>query len=303
MCHRQKLILLGHRLTYPPFRDRISSGEKNEDTFQTAKKQSTFDPGASLLRNCYFKELSGDSDRGILHNKAHHHTDFEIHILADGAQTYEWNDENVRLCDGDFVIFPPSVRHRSVENSENMRKYSVTFKSEVFDTNRVLCGRISDEILAAVRFVVSECASPTVFSEHLCLNRIFEMALLLFRLCGFEESPVKNLPESTDERLVLAKKYIADNIEQPISVSDISSYCYLSEKQITRLFIKNEGISPARYINRERMKKICELIREKDLSFKEISLRFGYANECYFNTAFKKHSGMSPGQYRKMYKK
>ncbi len=271
--------------------------------FKQPKEPSASALGASLLRNCYFKELSWDSDRGILHNKAHHHTDFEIHILADGTQIYEWNGENVTLCKGDFVLFPPGVRHRSVENSENLRKYSITFKCEVFETNQVLCGKISDEMRAAVRFVATECVCPTVFSAQLCLNRIFEMTLLLFRLCGFEESSVKNLSESTDERLVLAKKYIADNIEQPISVSDISSYCYLGEKQITRLFIKNEGISPAKYINRERMKRICELIREKDLSFKEISLRFGYANECYFNTAFKKHSGMSPGQYRKMYKK
>lgn len=270
--------------------------------FKQKKDAKTTFP-QNFLSNCYFKELTAASDHGIMSVRPHHHTDYEVHIILEGRQIYESCGECVEINEGEFIIFPPSVRHKLIKNSENLRKYSIVFKSDLFEKDKAFYGKISDEVKYALDFVVSECASPTVFSAQLCINRIFETVLLLFRLCGIKESPSEQLPESSDERIVLAKKYISDNIEQPISVRDISGYCYLSEKQMSRLFIKSEGIPPASYITKARMERICELIIEDELTFKEISLRFGYANECYFNTAFKKYSGMSPGQYRKMYKK
>lgn len=258
---------------------------------------------SSIISNCYFKELFGESDRKIINIRAHHHTDYEIHMVFDGHQIYECDGKSVRLGKGDFVIFPPGVRHKSLENSEDLHKYSLTFKSDFFESQKMLCGKTTDHINESLEFVAKESASPTVFSAQLCINRIFETVILLFRLCGFKEQPQEKSIERFDERLSLAKKYISDNLEQPLAVSDVAGYCYLSNKQLTRLFVSNEGLSPAKYITNERMKRICELIIDEDISFKEISIRFGYASECYFSTAFKKHSGMSPGYYRKMHKK
>lgn len=255
------------------------------------------------MSNCYFKELFGDSDRKIISIRAHHHTDFEIHVVFDGYQIYECDEKAIRLDKGCFIIFPPGVRHKSLENSEDLHKYSFTFKSDYFASSRMLHGKTTQYIDNSLEFVAKESLYPTVFSESLCINRIFETTLLLFRICGFKEQSREKTVQSYDERLVLAKKYISDNLEQALSVSDISGYCYISNKQLTRLFVSNEGISPAKYITRERMKKICELIVDGNLTFREISDRFGYANESYFSTAFKKHSGVSPGLYKKMHKK
>ncbi len=268
------------------------------------KKEAEFPQDSGIaFSNCYFKELFGDSDCGIINIRAHHHTDFEIHVIFDGYQTYECDGKTTRLDKGDFIIFPPGVRHKSVENSENLHKYSFTFKSDYFEGSHMFHGKTTEYINQSLEFVAKESLCPTFFSSALCINRIFETTLLLFRLCGFKEQPQERVEEAFDERLTLAKKYISDNLEQPLSVGDVSNYCYLSSKHLTRLFLKGEGISPAKYIMRERMKRICELIIDGDLNFKEISARFGYANECYFSTAFKKYSGVSPGLYKKMHHK
>lgn len=268
------------------------------------KKDAVFPKAlSSVISNCYFKELFGDSDRKIINIRAHHHTDFEIHVIFGGYQIYECADEVIRLEKGDFIIFPPHIRHKSVENSENMHKFSFTFKSEYFECDHMLHGKTTDYINQRLEFVAKESLCPKVFSESLCINGIIETTLLLFRICGFKEQPQKKADEAFDERLALAKKYISDNLEQPLAVSEVSNYCYLSSKQLTRLFISGEGMSPAKYITRERMKKICELILEEDITFKEISAKFGYASECYFSTAFKKHTGVSPGLYKKMHQK
>ena len=99
--------------------------------------------------------------------------------------------------------------------------------------------------------------------------------------------------------LAIAKQYVIDNADQQLSVSEISDYCYLSEKQLTRLFAA-DGITPADFIRKEKIKLIEGYLNEGKLSLREISEKLSFANEYYFNTFFKKYSGMTPGEYRKM---
>ena len=260
-------------------------------------------PAGGILRDCYFKELAGDCDRSIISARSHHHSEFEIHIVIKGHQIYETEYENICLSEGEFVIFPPKFKHRSTESDDRMKKYSITFKSDIFETNKAFCGKINSDIINNIAFITSESENDGCFSPMLVHNRIFETVLLLFRIGGFKELKLPKPDMESDERMALAEKYISDNIEHSVTVNDIASYCYLSTKQLTRIFLKYKNTTPAAYINAERMTRIRTLVTESNLTFKEISRNFGFSDECYFNAAFKKHNGMSPGQYRKMHGK
>ena len=130
-------------------------------------------------------------------------------------------------------------------------------------------------------------------------NSILEILILSFRLSGIKENEKKTQSDE-NATLAIAKQYIDDNIEAGLSVADVSAYCYLSTKQLTRLFNKFENISPGEYIISRRIKLIENLLADHSLSLKQISTRMHFDNEYYFNTFFKKHSGMPPGEYRKM---
>ena len=84
------------------------------------------------------------------------------------------------------------------------------------------------------------------------------------------------------------------------NVTDVSKYCYLSAKQLTRIFQRFEGISPGEYVINKRIKRIEKLLADQNLTLKQIGSMMNFANEYYFNTFFKKYSGMPPGEYRKM---
>lgn len=60
---------------------------------------------------------------------------------------------------------------------------------------------------------------------------------------------------SVDNRFVIASKFILDNIERNLSVADVAFYCHLSPRQLTRIFLDAEGVSPAKYINGKKWKK------------------------------------------------
>ena len=105
--------------------------------------------------------------------------------------------------------------------------------------------------------------------------------------------------ETEDHRLSIAKQYIEDNIERSISLSELAAYCYLSEKQLTRIFRQGEGVSAAEYVRQRRCRKIEELLAGSDLTLCAISEQMGFSSEYYFNAFYKKYAGMTPGAYRK----
>lgn len=130
-------------------------------------------------------------------------------------------------------------------------------------------------------------------------NIILEILVLSFRISGIKENE-KYIQRDENATISMAKQYIDDNIETVLSVSDVSAYCYLSTKQLTRLFKKFEDTSPGEYIIGKRVKHIEKLLAVPSLSLKQISIIMNFENEYYFNTFFKKHSGMPPGEFRKM---
>ena len=56
------------------------------------------------------------------------------------------------------------------------------------------------------------------------------------------------------------------------------------------------------YISSQRMKKAEQMLAGSDLTVKTISAECGFANEYYFSNFFKNYYGLSPSEYRKIFK-
>jgi len=105
-----------------------------------------------------------------------------------------------------------------------------------------------------------------------------------------------------DVRLSDAKQYIKDNLNFNITCNQVAQHCYISVKQLSRIFMKYEGVTLMKYITMAKTEAAEQLLSDSDFSLKEISEKLGFCNEYYFNTFFKKNAGLSPGDYRKALK-
>lgn len=54
-----------------------------------------------------------------------------------------------------------------------------------------------------------------------------------------------------------------------------------------------------RYLTRWRMCRAAALLRSTEGSIADVTSRVGYASEVAFSKAFKRHTGLAPGVYRK----
>lgn len=250
------------------------------------------------IENCYFKRISTDRDGFAITKKAHLHRGFELHIIAQGFQEYDIEGRKYRVEKGEFLLIYPSVLHTALGSDKNTVKFAATFNRSAEEQ---LCfkGGLSDRMWESIDCILSDSENPSDASPLLIENRIFELILSVFRLSGEKEKAVAQASEE-NATLLLARQYIDDNIERAPSVAEVAKYCYLSPKQLTRIFKTAYGMTPGEYIINGRVGKIEKLLSDPTLSLRDISEIMGFNNEYYFSTFFKKHGGSPPGEYRKM---
>lgn len=258
---------------------------------------------------CYFKKLYIGADSGKIIRTAHHHTFFESHFLIQGKMTYHFDREKIDLKQGSFILIPPKLKHRVDDVEKNILKYSILFTFTDPEENALfqslsggvpLHAPISESLLESLEYISAETEKNKELSDILISNRIFEIICALARINGFKEGKSNRKQNKEDMRLNLAKQYIEENLCYPLNCSDVSTYCHISSRQLSRIFLKNCGKSLSEYIHKKKIEEAERLVAETDLTFREISENLGFGNEYYFNTFFKKHAGMSPGEYRKV---
>ena len=71
----------------------------------------------------------------------------------------------------------------------------------------------------------------------------------------------------------------------------------MSETYFRRIFSKNFGISPIRFINNLKIDRARELLASGLYTISNVAELSGFHDESYFSREFKKHSGKTPKEY------
>lgn len=95
-----------------------------------------------------------------------------------------------------------------------------------------------------------------------------------------------------------AIKYIGVNIGEKIYVKNIASECGISEGHLCRIFKKHTGYSIVDYINMTKIDFSKKLLETTDTPIPEVAESSGIGDEKYFHRLFKKHTNMTPKEYR-----
>ena len=83
-----------------------------------------------------------------------------------------------------------------------------------------------------------------------------------------------------------------------LNVSKIADHFQINLSYLSKFFKKQTGQGLLDYINKVRIEKAKEILREDTLSIKEISKKVGFYNSNAFIRVFKKYEGITPGKYR-----
>ena len=105
-------------------------------------------------------------------------------------------------------------------------------------------------------------------------------------------------PTSTLVKQVLA--YLHQNYTQTVTRKDIAAAVGVSENYLSQIFCKEMTLSPWDYLNRFRIQRAKELLVQSDETITQIATRVGFNDSGYFSRVFRKHTGQSPMDFRKL---
>ncbi len=139
----------------------------------------------------------------------------------------------------------------------------------------------------------------SAFSVDCLLTEMVMAILTQFPNTGSEKIQQRSHFGSFPHHIVKAKALFRDHIiDQDFDLDDLSQECGLSKFHLIRLFKKETGVSPAKYLNQIRIDLSKQLLRTTQKSVIEISQDSGFRDLSAFNKAFKKLTGQSPTSYR-----
>ena len=100
------------------------------------------------------------------------------------------------------------------------------------------------------------------------------------------------------ERVAKVVAWILDNLGRDIGIDAVADQAAMSARSIHRLFVRELGVAPARFIERARVDMARRLLEESDMRVETIARRCGLGSEERLRRAFHRCMGMSPRSYQ-----
>lgn len=294
----------------------------------------------SILRIAEYYTMSGkrhsftgaDISLPLIYSGGFHNYNYSMeldkHIHEIGPElTYvmkgfaEWqldNGSKLEQSGGTLAIVPRNIRHRGGEGVItpcwlfwyllDLRDKAAAQKNTTFNTPEM-------ELIFETFSIKSGRVIPAIPSIEGHFARLLELlrrepgnpwhaAEMRLVLCQIILDTAKSLAGSTtlrDDSLAMrAREYMKKHISSDMAVDDIAAACGLSESQFARRFKKTAGVTPADYLQRLRIEEACRILRTSGGSITEIAFKLGFSSSQYFSTVFKRYTGMTPCNYKKM---
>ena len=110
---------------------------------------------------------------------------------------------------------------------------------------------------------------------------------------------MKELADS-DDIIARVEAYIQAHFRENINREDVAAIAYITPNYLSKQFRNKKGMNLREYINQIRIEEAKRLLLTTNLSVSEVAGLSGYENISYFSTVFRKHTGMSPIDWRNL---
>ncbi|WP_414530498.1 helix-turn-helix transcriptional regulator [Nodularia chucula] len=149
---------------------------------------------------------------------------------------------------------------------------------------------------------ILNCPYQGVFKRIYLESKVLELLVLQFeQLQGQQKTSSTHLKFRTAdiERLHLAKAIVQQELEHPPTLIDLARLVGLNDFKLKQGFRHLFGTTVFGYLHTCRMLQAQQLLSDRSLGIAEVAQRVGYTSPSRFCQAFKRHTGMTPRDFRR----
>ncbi len=151
----------------------------------------------------------------------------------------------------------------------------------------------AEKYIRAVHKVLCNPKSPLKNKDSSCGIIIHKM------LSDLYENIQSTKSKQSDNIAFEIRAYLDQKICEKVTLDNIVDTFFVSKTRLIHLFQKNFGVSPYQYLISQRINMACSLLKNSNLSVREIAEILQFADPHYFSNFFKNKIGISPVDYRK----
>lgn len=258
----------------------------------------------------------------FIHFPAHRHNFIEVLYVCQGQLTNVIGGREVVIRKGELLFLNQFTRHEILPAGKDDIAINFMILPEFFDVAYTMAGNnnvLADFLVNVLRqdeergeylhFRVSEVLQIQNLLENMIYslvtgngdqNRINQttMGLIFLYLLESVQYVEMRVPNQYENMISMTT---LDYIEQQYRTATLTELCAklnLPMHVLSKMIKKNTGFNFKELLQRKRLNKAVELMRETDLPVSDIIAAVGYENGSYFHRVFKERYHMTPRAFR-----
>lgn len=215
-------------------------------------------------------------------------------IFPGGKRVYNFGNKKLRVNKNCIVYFPKGSDY-SINVFEHYDCYAINFdfSDEYSFEPFVFEIKHSENYLPHFKNANKLSYHPEAPNQHKIKAELYE---IIYKM----QTEYANTSNKKRNSIETAIEYIHNNfLTQNIPIPHLAEMCGFSEVYLRKVFSREFGVSPNKYIINLRLQHAEQLLLSGFYKVTEVCFMSGFNDESYFNREFKKHFGKTPGEYAK----
>jgi transcriptional regulator GlxA family with amidase domain len=188
-----------------------------------------------------------------------------------------------------------ATTHWGVADILRQRYPKVLWRPEQFVTEdeRLLCsGGVYASIDLSLYLVEKFCGHEIALQ---CAKSLL-LSMPRRRQSGYSVAPLS--PPHCDDKIRRTEEYLQDHFGRDVSIDYLAKQIGMGPRNFIRRFKAATGRLPGAYVQMLRVSAAKEMLERGAASIQSVCSKVGYQDIAFFRSLFKRHTGMTPAEYR-----
>lgn len=249
----------------------------------------------------------------------HIHPEYELVYVRNGSATFNIGSYHSSYSNGLLAFIGSNIPHSNLGNDEHADNIEVVIQMTPdflesklaqfpeFQKLSKLLERSKQGILFenSVKELISQQLEELKFNKpDIRLLKLLRILLDLAEATDYKllnaDTMNMELQSNDYERIALINNYIRSNYKKQIQLSDMAALTGLTESSFSRFFKKITSKTFVNYLNEFRIQQACMLLSDKKKTIYEVMFESGFCEPAHFSRVFKKFSGHTPRDYKRI---